>query len=182
MREKRSSVRIIEAQAGDDPDKHAEVAAVRLLARREHGTQELKRKLVAKGHESAAVEKALEKLGAKRLVSDDRFVSSFVRHHAQRGQGPVRIRAELRQQGIDEELAAQALAQADSDWVGLAAEVRQRKYGRRLPTEPSERAKQARFLQYRGFNADQIRAALLAESEDQAATDPRESLDSDWSD
>lgn len=153
-------------------DKRAEIAAVRLLARREHGTEELKRKLVAKGHETGTVEKVIEKLGAKRLVSDDRFVSSFVHHHAKRGQGPIRIRAELRQQGIAEALVSQALAQAELNWTGMAAAARQRKFGRCLPTQPAERAKQARFLQYRGFNADQIRAALVAEDADQAASDP----------
>ena len=57
---------------------------------------------------------------------------------------------------IDKEFAA-----AEVDWNGLAAagaasEVRRRPCRGAWP----ERAKQARFLQYRGFSADQIRAAL----------------------
>lgn len=141
-------------------DKAVEVAALRLLARREHGTEELKRKLAAKGHPEDAIERVVAKLSAKHFVSDERFVEGFVDHHARRGQGPVRIRAELRQQGIADEAIDAALAAADVQWNELAAEVRRRKFGQSPPKTLAERAKQARFLQYRGFSADQVRAAL----------------------
>ena len=80
--------------------KAVEATAVRLLAGREHSIAELQRKLLRKGHPQEVVEAVVEKLRLKKLVSDERFVSAFIRHHAQRGQGPVRIRGELRQQGI----------------------------------------------------------------------------------
>lgn len=143
-----------------DADKKTETAAVRLLARREHSTRELKRKLQAKGHDPAVVERVVERLGAKKLVSDERFVESFVAHHARRGQGPVRIRAALRQQGAPDELIEAALRDSDVDWASIAADVRVRKFGHKPPAGAAERAKQARFLQYRGFSADQIRTAL----------------------
>jgi regulatory protein len=133
---------------------------MRLLARREHSTEELRRKLLAKGHPDATVTAVIDKLGTKKLVSDDRFLASFVQHHARRGQGPVRIRAELRQQGIPDARIQQELAATDQDWNQLAGQVRRRKFGAALPRGASERAKQARFLQYRGFSTDQIRAAL----------------------
>ena len=141
-------------------DKEVEVAAVRLLSRREHSTEELKRKLGAKGYSEASIETVLDKLGKKKWVSDERFTASYVHHHARRGQGPVRIRAELRQQGITDSEIQQEVGAAGRDWNGLAAEVRRRKFGAVLPRTAAERAKQARFLQYRGFNSDQIRAAL----------------------
>ena len=141
-------------------DKEVEVAAVRLLSRREHSTEELKRKLAAKGYAEASIETVLDKLGKKNWVSDERFTTNYVHHHARRGQGPVRIRAELRQQGITDSQIRQEVGAAARDWNGLAAEVRRRKFGAALPKTQGERAKQARFLQYRGFNSDQIRAAL----------------------
>jgi regulatory protein len=140
--------------------KDIEVAAVRLLSRREHSTEELKRKLAAKGYPEASVATVLDKLSHKKWVSDERFAANYVHHHARRGQGPVRIRAELRQQGVaDSEIQTQ-IAGGEQDWNGIAAEVRRRKFGAELPRTAAERAKQARFLQYRGFNSDQIRAAL----------------------
>jgi len=167
-----------DGQGGDE--KKVEIAAVRLLARREHGTEELKRKLTAKGHDPDTVKRVLEKLGAKQLVSDDRFVSSFVHHHARRGQGPVRIRAELRQQGIAAEAIDEALRSSELDWVETATQVRRRKFGTQAPRSAAERAKQARFLQYRGFTADQIRAALAGGEEDPADRDPLEPIDPDY--
>ncbi|HJY40647.1 MAG TPA: regulatory protein RecX, partial [Steroidobacteraceae bacterium] len=87
-----------------------------------------------------------------------------VHHHAKRGQGPVWIRAELRQQGIPDSQLEEALRSADIDWVQLARDVRRRKFGATAPRSLGERAKQARFLQYRGFDAEQLRAAFREES------------------
>jgi regulatory protein len=137
---------------------------VRLLTRREHSIEELRRKLLSKGYPPDTIEPVIQKLAGKRLVSDERFTSSFVHHHAKRGQGPVRIRAELRQQGIPDSQLEEALRSADIDWVQLARDVRRRKFGATAPRSLGERAKQARFLQYRGFDAEQLRAAFREES------------------
>ncbi|HEX4971788.1 MAG TPA: regulatory protein RecX [Steroidobacteraceae bacterium] len=137
---------------------------MRLLARREHSIEELRRKLLSKGYPPDTIEPVVQKLAGKRLVSDERFTSSFVHHHAKRGQGPVRIRAELRQQGIADPQVEEALRSADIDWVQLAREVRRRKFGATAPRSLGERAKQARFLQYRGFDAEQLHAAFREES------------------
>ncbi len=144
--------------------KAVEAAAVRLLARREHSIDELRRKLVGKGYAPETVGPVIEKLAGKRLISDERFTSSFVHHHAKRGQGPVRIRAALRQQGISDSQVKEALRCAEVDWVRLAREVRRRKFGAASPRSLGERAKQARFLQYRGFDSEQLRAAFRDES------------------
>jgi regulatory protein len=151
--------------AGSDA-KAVEAAAVRLLARREHSIDELRRKLVSKGYPPDTVEPVIQKLAGKRLVSDERFTANFVHHHVKRGQGPVRIRAALRQQGIPESQVEEALQSAEVDWVQLAREVRRRKFGATPPRSLGERAKQARFLQYRGFDAEHLRAAFRDESSD----------------
>jgi regulatory protein len=161
-------------------EKTVEAAAVALLARREHSVEELRRKLLSKRHPAALVESVVAKLTAKRLVSDARFTGNFVHHHARRGQGPIRIRAELRQQGIGDEAIGQSLAQAEVDWNALAVSVRRRKFGSSPPQSLAERAKQARFLQYRGFTSDQIRAALNSDVEsDGSATQADAGFDLD---
>jgi regulatory protein len=137
---------------------------MRLLARREHSTEELRRKLLGKGYPSETIEPVIQKLAGKRLVSDERFTANFIHHHAKRGQGPVRIRAALRQQGVADSQVDEALQSAAIDWVQLAREVRRRKFGAAAPRSLGERAKQARFLQYRGFDAEQLRAALRDQS------------------
>lgn len=172
-------------QRPDEPDEKAtqksvEITAVRLLARREHSVEELRQKLQGRGYPEPAIETVLERLKARKLVSNERFVASFVHHHAQRGQGPVRIRAELRQQRIAADLADAALDAADFDWIAQARATRQRKFGVSPPRTLAERAKQARFLQYRGFSSDQIRAALKSdEGSSGFVTDADAGLDTD---
>jgi regulatory protein len=137
-------------------------AALAQLARRDFGRAELRERLVRKGCAPAIVDAVLGQLEAERLLSDARYVESAVRAHAGRGHGPVRVRAELRQRGLEAQLVDAGLRESDVDWAALAVRLRRRRFGAALPGDARERAKQARFLQYRGFTAEQIRAALGA--------------------
>ena len=130
------------------------------LARREHGEQELAAKLVAKGFEAAVVAEALAGLIEDNLLSDERFAEAFVHSRYQRGSGPHKIRAELRERGIDEGLIEASIARYSGEWSGLVVEVRERKYGIELPDDFRERSRQMRFLQQRGFTPEQIRQAF----------------------
>ena len=40
------------------------------------------------------------------------------------------------------------------DWLKMAVTARVKKYGDDIPSEQKEKAKQLRFLQYRGFKSD----------------------------
>ncbi|MCC7120947.1 MAG: regulatory protein RecX [Gammaproteobacteria bacterium] len=143
------------------------------LARREHSRRELERKLTARGLDSAVVRETLDTLAAQRLQDDDRFVEAFVRARITRGQGPVRITRELRQRGIAEADAQAALAAAAVDWDELAARVLARQF-RAVAADTKARARQQRFLEYRGFTTTQIRVALRAhgtQADDDASFD-----------
>jgi len=135
-------------------------AAMDLLARREHSMLELRRKLDSRGMPAELVQDALAQLAEEGLISEQRFAESFVSARVRRGQGPVRIRGDLLQRGVEEALAEQALEAADCDWLELAREVRRKRFGRAQPESYPERARQSRFLQYRGFTGEQIRAAF----------------------
>jgi regulatory protein len=101
----------------------------------------------------------VDELRDERLIDDVRFGESLVRMLTNRGQGPRRVRQALAEAGLDEEAGAAAVATAP-DWKQLAAEVRRRKFGAALPKDWPGRARQMRFLQYRGFSTDQIASAL----------------------
>jgi len=131
-----------------------------LLARREHSRYELERKLGARGFEPDIVAGVLDALSAEHLLEESRFVESFIRSRVRKGQGPARIRAELVQRGIDAAQVGAGLAEADCDWAAIAAEARRKRFGAALPASFEARVKQGNFLQYRGFDAHQIRAAL----------------------
>ncbi len=134
--------------------------AMDLLARREHSRRELRNKLLAKSDAAATVESVLDTLETEGLLSDQRFAEAFVRSRVGRGHGPVRIRQELRQRGVADGLAAEAMAAEGCDWFALAADVVRRKFGSEPAGDRRELARRLRFLQYRGFTAEQCREAV----------------------
>ncbi|WP_101675092.1 regulatory protein RecX [Alloalcanivorax mobilis] len=152
------------APAADDPASLRQYA-VGLLARRDHGRSELRTKMVRKFGAEAAVEPVLAWCEEHDFLNDRRFAGFFVRSRIDRGQGPLRIRAELNQRGISEALTSEALSEADCDWFALAIEVRRRRF-RQPPADRREKAKQLRFLQSRGFNAEQSFHALDHQEDD----------------
>ncbi len=138
--------------------------ALALQSYREHGAKELEAKLSRKGYHSITSAQVIDDLRESGLVSDERFAEAFVRSHAGRGHGPVRIRHELRALGLAPELIQASLDDESIDWSEVAAQVRRRKFGNDVPKSYVLRAKQMRFLQYRGFSTDQIRAAFTPHS------------------
>ena len=134
--------------------------ALGLLARREHSRLELTRKLRARDFPLEIIDATLTELTASGALAEARFTESFVRSRTARGQGPVRIRLELEERGIAADESASALRQEEQDWDALARAVRAKRFGPARPKDYKERARQARFLQYRGFDAAQIKSAL----------------------
>ncbi|MBL8199789.1 MAG: regulatory protein RecX [Chromatiales bacterium] len=135
-------------------------SALDILARREHSVAELREKLAARGFDAEEVEITLAALMDDRLLSEDRFVENFVGSHTRRGHGPVWLRAELERRGIASSQVTETLASMDVDWVEAAETVRRKRFGAKVPADFKEQARQARFLQYRGFTAEQARAVL----------------------
>jgi regulatory protein len=131
-----------------------------LLARREHSRLELERKLAARDFSDDVVARALDALERSGALKAHRFTESFVRSRVAKGQGPARIKAELAQRGIAADAVDTALGEADVDWLETIRAVRRKRFGAEVPRDYRERSRQARFLEYRGFDRAQIRAAL----------------------
>jgi len=144
-----------------DPQE-ARAAAVALLARRDYASGELRERLTERGFEAGATAAALAELLEEGALNDERYAQNYVTFQAGRGHGPVRIGADLRARGLAPELIEAALA-AGPDWSRLAGAARVRRFGAAAPANWRERTRQARFLQYRGFSADHIRAATGAD-------------------
>ena len=133
-----------------------------LLASREHGRAELLRKLEKAGFVQDIATDAIEHLADEGLQSDRRYVENFVQSRINQGKGPVRIRAELGERGMPTSVVEAALETAGPDWHAIAREVRERKFGVQQPADFKDKARQMRFLQYRGFEPEQIRDAVSA--------------------
>jgi len=135
------------------------LAALDALARRDHASADLRRKLLEKGYDAALVAALLDALRAEKLLDDQRYAENFVAYHAAKGQGPVRVRAELLRLGLEGPLVEGCL-DAFPDWIVHLRQARQKKFGPALPKTGADRQRQARFLGYRGFTSAQVRTAL----------------------
>lgn len=138
------------------------------LARREYGRDELVRKMSAAGFSADVADEAVARLADEGLQSDARFAAGFVQSRINQGKGPVRMRQELKERGLAASAIDAAIAEADADWFEMARRVRSRKFGGELPGDFPEKARQMRFLQYRGFDADQVEAAVSSHGDDPA--------------
>lgn len=74
-----------------------------------------------------------------------------------RGDGPLRLRAGLRERGVDDTTIERLLEPHADEWEQRARDASIKRFGSRSPTDWNERARRARFLQYRGFPADIVR-------------------------
>jgi regulatory protein len=88
--------------------------ALRLLAVRSRGREELARSLERKGFSAAASREALERLEREGWLDDLAAARSVVRSRGGR-YGRARIERELLARGFSEETAAQALSEIDPD-------------------------------------------------------------------
>lgn len=135
-------------------------SATRMLASREHSVLEMTRKLQQRDYSAEVVEAVITNLLKARVLSDERYAEAYVRMRSAKGYGATRIRNELRERGVDEMTAEQGFAENPIDWFALAAEVRARKFGDEVPDDFALKARQMRFLQYRGFTQAQLSAAM----------------------
>jgi regulatory protein len=161
LRKSQPKRRATSEQAGDPAA--ALAAAVTLLARREFCSIELGEKLAAHGYQPDAVCAALADLIERRYLDDERYAHQFVTVHADRGQGPQRIRRDLAALGLPAALIDTQL-ESHGDWATLARQVLNRRFGAKPPRGWPDKARRMRFLQYRGFSNDHIRTALGAEA------------------
>lgn len=132
-----------------------------LLSRREHSQAELLTKLAMKGLDPSLSRSVLADFVERGWQSDARFAQSFVRQRVAKGQGEMRIRAELRARQVGESDIYQALEALSPDWFESALLVYQRKYSQPAG-DWKEQQKRMRYLQYKGFSNEQIRYACDA--------------------
>ncbi len=137
-------------------------AAMNLLARREHGHVELARKLKLRGADAHMIEVELQRLTEDGLLSEERYLESYVRSRANEGRGPMRIREELTQRGLARADVDQALSEAQVDWDERMRELWQRRFDGQI-VDIKDKAKQSRFLAQRGYALDAIRSLLDAQ-------------------
>lgn len=137
-------------------------AALEMLARREHSRRELKQKLQRRFGLELQTDELLDALAEQGLQCDTRFTESYTRMRKRKGYGPIRIVMELRERGVAGSMVNDCVYAEDHDWFACAGDVWQKKFGT-YPVDQKERAKQMRFLQYRGFDQEHIREVFAGQ-------------------
>lgn len=99
----------------------------------------------------ALIEATLDALAEDGLQSDARYAEVLIRSRVNRGQGPLRIRADLRQRGLEGEAVEPLLEDYAEQWPELAQQVVERRFGGDAAADRGEWARRARFLAGRGF-------------------------------
>ena len=143
--------------SGADPRPCAE----RILARRGHGREELRRKLVRRGFDPAAVEALLQNLAEQGVLDDAAYVREYARQALDKGHGSSYIRAKLASRGLR---CTGPVCTAGEESASLRAFLERRRLRPSALTGPAERAKMQRFLSGRGYSAAAVQSVLGQES------------------
>ena len=126
--------------------------ALGMLARREHSRLELARKLAQYTENPDEIPSLLDDFERQGWLSEQRVVEQVTASRRRRF-GARRIAHELRQKGIAEEAINAALPALTGTELEAARTVWRKKFSK-APRNAAERARQARFLQGRGFTIE----------------------------
>ncbi len=140
--------------------------AILRLARRDHSVAELRRALLERGHTSAEVEEALDRLRRERYLDDSSYAERFARSRlAHQHVGRLRIRQALRERGVPRAVAEAGIrsgvAEAEEREV---LESLARRYWRQHAGVPPERrlGRVWTYLLRRGFAPALVQGRLHA--------------------
>lgn len=137
--------------------------AFRFLKIRERSVKELKNKLVLKKVSPEVIERAIAYLIEKKFLDDEHFTANWIRYRQARPFGPQRIKMELRQKGIAEEIIVEQmrLAFENQDQAGVIFDLASRRAKRYAKDTPDKRKKKVfDFLSRRGFGLELIKKAV----------------------
>ncbi|WOX50413.1 regulatory protein RecX [Aeromonas sp. XH] len=140
----------------------ARAYAMRSLARRESAESELARRLRQQGYQEEVIEAVLDYCRGYNWVNDERYGAMAVRAGAAKGQGPLKIRFDLRRKGLDDGQIDAAFEQPELDWFELAFALLERRASVAELDDFKLRMKWLKYLLGRGFTQDQARYAISA--------------------
>ena len=138
--------------------------ALEYLGKREYSYTELGQKLKVYADDGDDIPALLDDFKARGWLSDARFTEQIV-HARQSKFGSAKIAHELREKGVADELIANAIEQVKDNELENATEVWRKKF-KTGPKNRDEWAKQARFMQSRGFGFDMIKKVLSNNEDD----------------
>ncbi len=128
---------------------------LQLLSKKEYSVLEMTRKLNVRYPEEV-VQKCVAYCKEKNYLSDERFASMFVRFRFHSNYGPMRIRYELKEKGINEDIAEETLDNPEYDFEETLLDLAIRKSANLDLKDYKERTKLVRHLVSRGFESSSV--------------------------
>jgi regulatory protein len=164
----------------DDSSRDASVAeaAMRLLGRRPLSEAELRGRLEARGHATAAVDEACARLREAGYVDDRRLALDFIVTRSERlAHGPEKLVADLCGRGVGRDVAEAALRIAIRQGDLSPRELLRRRMRRHvgdaaLPLGPRDYARVYNALRRAGFDGEAIRRELEDRREPASHAEP----------
>ncbi len=141
-----------------DEPKAIRIKIMDFLSRREHSSKEIYQKMSRKVESKEMLLESIEALERDGLLSDERFAESYFQSRKRRGFGPLRIKSELIQRGVKENLFYSL--EKEIDWSANAFDALKKKLNGKVPQETKEILKLKNFLNYRGFEFQDIDKAF----------------------
>lgn len=132
--------------------------AFAVLTRKEYSKAELIEKLATYAANREEVINLVEELSNNNYQSDQRVAEIVLSSQKRKGKGPQHIKLALKNKKINSELIQEELKKID--WAEQAYQLKIKKFGITIERDPKLKAKQIRFLQYRGFDMDAIMKAI----------------------
>ena len=148
---------LIKMKILDEP-KAIRLKIMDFLSRREHSSREILNKMSNRVESKEMLLDSIKELVDDGLLSDVRFAESYFQSRKNKGSGPLRIRNELKQRAIGDQLFFSLSNEVN--WSKYALEALRKKINGDLPTEIKGVLKLKRFLNYRGFDFQDIDRAF----------------------
>ena len=138
--------------------------AFALLTRRDYSQAELSATLNQYAIDADEVAKLVAELAQQNYQSDQRVAELTLASQIRKGKGLQRIKQTLKAKHLDAELISHELQEVN--WLEQAYQLKIKKFGTSVEKDQKLKAKQVRFLQYRGFDMDVILKAIARTSEE----------------
>ncbi|MCO8053313.1 MULTISPECIES: regulatory protein RecX [Acinetobacter] len=138
--------------------------AFAVLTRKEYSKNDLIEKLALYAENRDEVIELVNELARENYQSDQRLAEMLLASQKRQGKGPNRIKMALKNKKVDSSLISEELK--ETDWAEQAYQLKVKKFGTEVANEPKLKAKQIRFLQYRGFDMDAIMKAIRRKEQD----------------
>jgi len=141
-----------------DELKKAKNLAFRLLKYRDRSERELVNRLRKKKVSKEVIEKVIAELKSLSLLDDRKFAKSWIQERIRRGYGLLKIKAELKEKGIDQDLLKDLLENLNKDeWVlPQIRELAQKRIKKYNKIDLNVKRKVLSYLARRGFPYEKV--------------------------